>query len=316
VSRALKAHTLLVLVTFVWGTTFVLIKYALADISPLLFNAIRMVLAAVAMVAVYHRELPRFTRGSLRAGALVGLFLFLGYEFQTTGLVHTTPSKSAFLTGVSVVLVPIFLAVGFRRPVNRWIFLGVGSAFVGLYLLTVPASEAGALLHLEGVNRGDLLTLGCAVCFALHIIFMGRAMRRHPFSQVAIMQMAVAAVLMTPSAPLLESIFVRWSPEVVWAILITGLLGSAAAFTVQAWAQQFMPPTHTALIFALEPVFAWVTSYFVLRERLGWRGGIGALFILAGILVSELKGSKGEMEAEVGDVAAPPADNETPGTRV
>jgi len=316
VSRTLKAHILLVLTTLVWGTTFVLIKYALADVSPLLLNAIRMVLAALAMVAVYHRELARFTRGSLKAGLLVGLFLFLGYEFQTTGLVYTTPSKSAFLTGVSVVLVPVFLALGFRRPENRWIFLGVGSAFVGLYLLTVPASEAGALLHLEGVNRGDLLTLGCAVCFAFHIIFMGRAMQRHAFAQVAIMQMAVAALLMTATAPALEQTFVRWSPAVIWAILITGLLGSAAAFTVQAWAQQFLPPTHTALIFALEPVFAWVTSFLVLGERLGWRGGIGALLILAGILVSELKGSKGEMEAELGDVAAPPAGNETPRSRV
>lgn len=302
-SRALKAHLLLVLTTLVWGTTFVLIKYALADISPLLFNAVRMVLAALAMLAIYHRELPRFSRGAFRAGALVGIFLFLGYQFQTTGLVYTTPSKSAFLTGVSVVLVPLFLAIGWKRPVNRWIFAGAGSAFVGLYLLTVPAAEGGALLHLEGVNRGDLLTLGCAVCFALHIILLGRAMQRHPFTQVAIMQMSVAAVCMAASVPVLEQAFVRWSASVVWAILITGLLGSAAAFTVQAWAQQFTPPTHTALIFALEPVFAWLTSFVVLSERLGWRGGLGAGLILAGILVSELLGSKGEMAAELGDAA-------------
>jgi len=305
VSRALKAHILLVLTTLVWGTTFVVIKNALAEISPLLFNAVRMVLAALAMLVVYHRELPRFTHGSVKAGTLVGLFLFLGYQFQTTGLVHTTPSKSAFLTGVSVVLVPIFLALGWKRAVNRWVIVGVGCAFVGLYLLTVPASEAGSLLHLEGVNRGDLLTLGCAICFALHIILMGRAMQRHPFTHVAIMQMAVAAVLMTASAPALETPFVSWSAQVVWAILITGLIGSAAAFTVQAWAQQFTPPTHTALIFALEPVFAWVTSYFILGERLGWRGGIGAGLILAGIFISELKGSKGELAAELGDAAAP-----------
>jgi drug/metabolite transporter (DMT)-like permease len=88
---------------------------------------------------------------------------------------------------------------------------------------------------------------------------------------------------------------------VIWAILVTGLLGTGAAFTIQAWAQQFTPPTHTALIFLLEPVFAWMTSYIVLHERLGIRAGVGALLILGGIVVSELKGSQAELQAEVGE---------------
>src|SRR5262249_3026832 len=173
ISRALRAHTLLVLVTLVWGATFVVIKEALADISPLLFNLVRMALAALLMAATYYRELHPFTRGAVRAGVIVGIFLWLGYSLQTTGLKLTTPSKSGFLTGVSVVLVPLILALGWKRHINRWTVKGVLAAFVGLYLLTVPATDGWGLAQFESVNRGDLLTLGCALVFAFHIIFLG-----------------------------------------------------------------------------------------------------------------------------------------------
>ena len=289
--RALKAHSLLVLVTLVWGATFVMIKNAvMQDATPLLFNFARMTLAAVALGIVFHRDVARITRGSFIAGVLAGTFLWLGYEFQTTGLQLTTASKSAFLTGVSVILVPLFLMLFWGRKTSTWTAMGVLAALVGLFLLTVPASESG-VGNWGSVNRGDLLTLGCAISFGFQIIFLGRATERHPFAQIAFLQTAVAAVLMGITAPLLERPHMVWSPRVLWAIAITGLLGTAAAFTIQAWAQQFTPPTHTALIFSLEPVFAWITSYIVLGERLGMRAAVGALLILGGVLISELLGS-------------------------
>jgi drug/metabolite transporter (DMT)-like permease len=289
-SRVRKAHLLLVLVTIVWGTSFVIIKNALADISPLLLNTLRMTVSALALAILYRREFGAFTAASLRAGAIVGLCMYLGYEFQTTGLTLTTPSKSAFLTGVSVVLVPVFLTLFWKRHIKPWSVAGVALAFVGLYLLTVPAGDGRTLLNLESINLGDLLTLACAVSFAFHIIYMGRASAAHPFQQISILQTTVAAVLMAVTFPVLEKPFVTWSPRVLWAIAITGLLSTAAAFTIQAWAQQFTPPTHTALIFSLESVFAWLTSYLVLGERLGARAAVGAFLILAGVLFSELKG--------------------------
>lgn len=300
-SRSLKAHILLILTTFVWGVTFVQIKDALSDISPLLFNAVRMALAGTALLIIYFRHLRSLSRGSFLMGCLVGTFLWAGYEFQTTGLKLTTPSKSAFLTGFSVILVPVFLAVFWRRHVNRWVVVGVITALIGLYLMTVPSGQ-GAGLNLSSINRGDLLTIGCAIFFALQIIIMGRAMQKYKFEQIATLQACVAAVLMAISVPLLEHAHVVWSSRVIWAILVTGLLGTAAAFSIQAWAQQFTAPTYTALIFLLEPVFAWITSYVVLHERLGWRAGVGALMILAGIIVSELKGSSAELTEEVGPV--------------
>jgi drug/metabolite transporter (DMT)-like permease len=289
--RALKAHVLLVLVTFIWGATFVVIKNAVEhDASPLLFNFIRMTLAAATLGIIFHRDIPRITRSSFIAGAITGICLWLGYEFQTTGIRLTTASKSAFITGISVVLVPLFLILFWGRKISTWTAIGVLVAVVGLFLLTVPAGES-ALGNWASVNRGDLLTLACAVSFGFQIIFLGRATERHPFAQIGFLQIATAAVLMGLATPILERPHIVWSPRVIWAVVITALLGTAAAFTVQAWAQQFTSPTHTALIFSLEPVFAWITSYFALGERLGIRAGIGAAMILAGVLISELLGA-------------------------
>jgi drug/metabolite transporter (DMT)-like permease len=290
-SRALKAHILLVLVTFVWGATFVMIKDAVEqDATPLMFNFIRMVLATVTLGIIFHRELTRITRQTLVAGVVTGIFLGLGYEFQTTGLRLTTASKSAFITGISVVLVPLFLIFFWGRKIRTWTALGVLAAVIGLFLLTVPAGESG-MGNWESVNRGDLLTLGCAISFGFQIIFLGRATERSPFAQIGFLQVATSAVLMGIAAPMLEHPHIAWTSRVIWAIVITALLGTAAAFTIQAWAQQFTSPTHTALIFSLEPVFAWITSYLSLGERLGVRAAIGAGLILVGVILSELMGA-------------------------
>lgn len=294
--------------TLVWGATFVLIKSAITQATPLAFNAIRMVLATLALLLVFGRDLWRsgVSRGAWVSGGLAGVCLWLGYELQTTGLALTTPSKSAFLTGVSVVLVPVLLAIGWRRRVNRWTAFGVAAAFVGLYLMTVPMGRGG--LDLTTVNRGDLLSLGCAVAFAFQIIAVGRATARYPFQQISVIQIGVAAVLMLVTAPALEHPHLTWSALVVVAILITGLINTAVGFASQAWAQQFTPPTHTALIFLMEPVFACLTSYVLLGERLGARGTVGAVLILAGVLLSELKSHLVVPDGEPAAVAAEMAD--------
>lgn len=275
--------------TLIWGATFVLNKAALQSASPLFFNAVRMSLAAILLALYYRRHLSQLTRSALRAGMAVGFFLFLGFAFQITGLHLTTPSKSAFLTGVSTVLVPLLLIIVWKAHINHWRAAGIITAFVGLFFMTVPSGRQG-IADFANINGGDLLTIACAFAFAFQIILVGRATQRFPFEQIAVLQMATAALLTTIATPILEHPHLELSSTVVWAILITGILGTAVAFTVQAWAQQFTPATHAALIFTLEPVFAWLTSFIVLKERLGMRAGAGALLILAGILMSELLG--------------------------
>lgn len=298
-SRSLKAHLLLIFVTYVWGATFITIKTALNDSSPLTFNAVRMTLAAVVLLLVFWKRMRGLTQRTMLAGIVVGIFLWLGYEFQTPGLQYTTASKSAFLTGMSVVLVPLFLAIGWRRHVNHWTLAGVAAAFVGLYFMTIPAHDSG----LTTVNKGDLLTMGCAVAFAFQIISVGRATQRHSFEQIVVVEAVTCAVLMIVSAPILETPRIVFTNHVVWAILVTGLLGTALGFGAQGWAQQFTPPTHTALIFSLEPVFALITSYIFLGERLGLRAGLGAALIMGGVLLSELMGAVQKPEVELAEEA-------------
>jgi drug/metabolite transporter (DMT)-like permease len=298
VPRSLKAHLLLVAITLVWGSTFVLIKQALLDASPLLLNAVRTCLAAVLLAIYYRKHLSTVRRPALTAGCVVGLFFYLGYAFQTAGLRLTTPSKSAFLTGVSTVLVPLLLVVIWKATIHPWRAVGIGLALSGLFLMTVPAGRQG-LADFAHVNGGDVLSVGCAIAFAFQIIFLGRSTQRFPFEQIAVLQIAVGALLTAVTAPFLEQPHIRFSPAVIATILVTGILGTAVAFTVQAWAQQFTPATHAALIFTLEPVFAWITSFLYLNERLGGRAVAGALLILGGVLVSELLGQVAQPDVEL-----------------
>jgi drug/metabolite transporter (DMT)-like permease len=292
------------MIAFIWGSTFVLVKQALNDSSPLVLNSARMVVAAVALAIFYRKNIAVLTRPALIAGMVVGIFLFLGYAFQTTGLKLTTPSKSAFLTGTSSVLVPLVLVAVWRVHIHLWRVAGIALALAGLFLMTVPGGGTG-VADFAKVNFGDILTLGCAFSFAFHVIFVGHASQRFPFEQVAFLQVATAAVLMTVSAPLLEHPHFRPTPTVIAAVLVTGILCTAVAFSVQSWAQQFTPATHTALIFTTEPVFAWLTSFIILHERLGLRAGGGALLILGGVMVSELLGQVEKSDDE-------PARTESP----
>ncbi|GGH10253.1 DMT family transporter [Silvibacterium dinghuense] len=289
-NRSTLAHLLMLAVVFIWGTTFVLVKDALTDISPLLFNLLRMAIATICLAAIYGRRLAGLNRKTILAGAVVGFFLAMGYQFQTAGLRLTTPAKSAFITGLVVVIVPMLLIFPRLRPAGShapsWnAYLGAVLAFTGIVLLTTPAHGA---LDFHTANLGDLLSLGCAFGFAFHMLALAHFSPRFPFEQLAVLQVGFATLFMALSLPIFEHPHLHLSARVWIAIAIAAVLATAAAFTIQSWAQQYLPATHTALLLTLEPVFAWLTSFVVLRERLGLRSGSGALLILAGIAVTEL----------------------------
>ncbi len=290
-SPVLSAHLLLLAVVLVWGTTFTVVKTALADASPLLFNLLRMVLAFAVLAALNWRSLRSISRRDLRYAGLAGVLLGLGFQLQTTGLALTTASKSAFITGLVVVMVPLLSIIPGARPPGmaapHWPgFAGAAIAFCGLILLTSPSGSARALL--SGIGLGEGLTLACAVAFAAHLLTMGHAARVTPARTLGTVQIGVAALLMVVTLPLGGHPYFHLSARLVLPLAITSVLATAAAFTIQSWAQQHLSPTHTALLFTLEPVFAWLTSLLFLNERLGPRALIGAALILSGILVAEL----------------------------
>jgi drug/metabolite transporter (DMT)-like permease len=293
-SLKLRAHLLLLAVVMVWGATFVVIKDALADISPLLFNLIRMALASLCLAAFYWKQLRQLTRESLLGGAIAGFLLAMGYQFQTAGLALTTPSKSAFITGLTVVLVPLLSAVpglhdrGTARP--GWnAYAGALVAFVGITLLTAPGilSRSASVSNL-GINTGDILTLGCALSFALHLLSLAHLARRIHFEQLALLQIGFCTIFMAASAPVFEHPHFHFTGRLALALGVSAVLSTAAAFTIQSWAQQHLAASHTALILAGEPVFAWLTSLVFLHEGLGGRQALGALLILSGIGLTEL----------------------------
>jgi drug/metabolite transporter (DMT)-like permease len=248
------------------------------------------------MAAYRFKALRTVNREELLAGVALGVFMFGGYAFQTAGLLYTTPAKSGFVTGSSVVLVPLLLAIFWRKHLARWAYAGAAFAVVGLYFLTVPVEGLARL------NRGDILTFVAAALYAIHIILVGDYTQRHSHSALSVLQVAACAVFAWTSTGFLAA--TGWEParfdasrELYLGIAICAVFATAAAFSIHLWAQQYTTPSHAAIIFTLEPVFAVITSYLVIGERLNARSIVGAIFVLGGILIAELLGAPAAPES-------------------
>ena len=301
----LTADAALLLVTVIWGSTFVMVKDAVADFPVFSFLALRFIFAALMLLplVVLRRGGARANgRGSkpaapplrratplllaMRASAplLIGVALFAGYSFQTAGLRLTTPAKAGFITGLSVVIVPLFAALILRQPPSRNAWLGVGLAVVGLGLLTLQAGL--------GVEPGDLLVLCCAVAFAAHILLTGHYAPRHDPLRLTLGSIFTVAVLSGAAALIFDHPIdpAALTPSVLFAAAFTGVFATSVAFGLQTFAQRFTTSTHTALIFAAEPVFAGLFSFLLIGEVLGARQVLGCGLILAGMVVAEMKG--------------------------
>jgi len=273
----------LIAVALIWGTTFVLVKRALADVSTLLFLTLRFAVASVLLAVIFRSQfrganVPR----SIRAGLLAGVCLFSGYVLQTFGLKYTSASKTGFLTGLYIPLVPLFSSIVYKKLPQVSEALGVGAAFAGMALMTIERDTFQ-------IGFGDLLVAACAVAYAFHILVLGRFAGSSSVGVLTVVQIATGAFLGAGTFWWTEPVHIHWSGAVLIALGVTSALATALAFSVQTWAQQYSSPTRTALIFSMEPVFAWATSYLVAGEVLTRRATIGAAMILAGILLVELK---------------------------
>jgi len=279
-----RADLALVFVCMIWGATFVLVKEALADVSTLLFLALRFALAAAALAVVFLGPMQRAGNRAhaVRGGVIAGVFLFCGYVLQTFGLKLTTASKAAFITALYIPLVPVLGAFFHRKAPQSAEAVGVAIAALGMGLMT-------AHRNLLEVSLGDVLVAGCAVAFAVHIVVLGHFARAADTGTLAVTQIATCAVLAAGLFWWAEPMHVRWSGRVWLALGVTSLLATALAFSLQTWAQRFSSATRTALLFAMEPVFAWVTSWLVAGETLTGRTLGGAALILSGIVLAELK---------------------------
>jgi drug/metabolite transporter (DMT)-like permease len=277
-----RAEGLLVAVSLGWGASFVVIKDALEQIGPHTLLVARFAVAALALLVLFPRALRGLDARSWRAGVGSGVVLWAAFTLQTLGLVHTTPAKSAFLTAVYLPLVPLLGRALFGRALGPGVLASAGFAFAGLILLTWPDAPSG------GVGGGEMLTLGCAVAFALHILIVDRSANRVRSRPLAILQLGTTALLGLPFAAFLEPL-----PRAVptpgrgWiaAVLYLGLVCSAFAYWAQSWAQRTAQPARVAVIFGLESVFAAAFAVVLYGERLSpaeWLGGglvVGAVLL-------------------------------------
>lgn len=275
-----QADLALLLATALWGTSFVAVKSALGYATPLAFLTIRFGLAALVLVPG-TRLLPRPGPSEIRGGALLGLLVGIGFIAQTAGLVITTPSRSAFIVAVSSVLAPVIaLVLVGERP--NWLTLGaLALATLGIYLLTAP--DAG------GLNRGDILTLVCAACFGGQIVAVTELARRYDARRLVFIQIASTAVVAGVATALFERPHVQWTWTLIGDLAYTVLFASTFCFLLQMRAQREMSSARAALIFCFEPLFAAVTSWLVLGERLSLLQWSGGALILVGMVLAELK---------------------------
>lgn len=279
----LRAEIALAFVALLWGGTFVMVKAALADISSLVFLSLRFSLAGALLLLYFRKQTVfRIPAKSLGLAALVGALLMSGYVLQTVGLLTTSPAKSAFLTGLYIPLTPIFGAILFRKSPLWQEVLGLVLAVAGTALLSWPGERFNMAL-------GDWLTVGCAVAFAFHIVALGHFTPVVGFAPMTCLQILFGAGFAAIGAPLVEKPFWNPAPSTFVAIVVAGVLATAVAFAVQTWAQQHTSATRAALLFSLEPVFAWIISFLVTGEVLTGRSAIGAMLVLSGILCAELK---------------------------
>ena len=285
------ADLLLLLVTLVWGTTFVIVRNAIREIGPLTFVGVRFFIGGTILL-IWYLSKRSFSRKTLTTpgevspsrvpvkAVITGVVLSFAYITQTLGLLSVPAGKAAFITGLSVVIVPLASSLILGMKPGWAAGLGIIAATAGLFIMSVkpPFSLVG----------GDILVFLCAVGFAAHIILVGEFSPGIDPYYYAAVQLLTVALTSISLALFLERPF-SVPRQSYWAILFTGVFATAGAFFIQSWVQRYTSATHTALIFSAEPVFGAIFAWYWAGESLSAREIFGAGLVLAGMLMSEIE---------------------------
>lgn len=272
----------LLLVTIIWGGGFVASDIALESLAPAQILTARFGLASVLMLPLCARHLKKLEREEIKAGILLGIFLFGAFAFQTIGLQFTTPSKNAFLTATNVVIVPFIARVLYKKKVGLQGIAGAFMAIAGAGVLSLDRNFS--------IGLGDFLTLICAVCFALQIFFTGEYVNRCRVTVLNFFQMATAFVLsflylLTAGGGTLEAV----TRNGVLSVIYLGAVSTTFTYLLQTVSQQYVDETRSAIILSMEAVFGALFSVIILKERINVRMILGCILILGAVLVSEIK---------------------------
>lgn len=275
-----RAEFALLAMTFVWGGTFPIVKIGMNYISPVLLIAIRFTVATVVLLLFFHRRIFPIPRASIVKGAVLSLFLFIGFVAQNIGLTVTTASKSAFITGMMVIFVPLLQFVIERRLPKIGNIAGVVIVAAGLWFLTSPVGA--------GLNAGDALTLVCSVLFAVYIVYLDVISKEMTPMQLVFLQMFCTAVFALIATLGFETPVFHWSGEGMAALFYLTFLATLLTTYGQTRFQKDTTPTRAVVIFSIEPVVASIMAALILGEQIGALGMLGGALIISGVLVSEL----------------------------
>src|SRR5216684_1767348 len=279
--RNVKVNALLVFVSMIWGSSFLIVQQTIRLTGPFTFLAMRFCLAALVLAVIFHKRLAQITHAEIITGSFIGLFLFGTYALQTTGLQYTTSSKAGFITGLYVPLVAILAVPMLRQKPTLGSMLGVIFSVTGLTLISVNSSFEFTF------GLGEFLVMGCAIACALHVIFISKFAPRVDAMNLALVQIALTAVLSLIAMPLAREPFVL-PPLPVWgSALFMGVAATAFALAVMNRVQQFVSSTHATLIYALELVWVGMLGYLA-GEQLSLFAWIGCGCILLGMIAGDL----------------------------
>jgi len=277
--KSWQADLSLLMAAAIWGGTFIIVKKAIVDIPTFTFLTTRFAIAALSLAVLRLRRSYWTVKGIWKSGFFIGLLLFGGYGLQTVGLQYTSAAKTGFITGLSVVLVPLIVAVVDRKVPTKRTTLGIILATIGLGLLSLNGFH---------VAYGDFLVFLGALCFAGHIYSVAHFSESYDAITITSIQLFVVAILSGFAMLIGEmNMTIVWSNNVWWGLLLTAIPATSLAFVLQNGLQRYTTPTHTALIFATEPIFSYIFAYFLANEVLTTKYAIGAALIVIGIICAE-----------------------------
>src|ERR1700730_7031080 len=279
---SLRYDALLVLITMIWGSTFLVVKYTVRLSGPFTYLAFSYGIGALTLALIFRKRLARITPSELRNGLIIGLFLFAGYALQTTGLQFTTVSKAGFITGLNVPLIPVFMFLLLRQKASRGAVVGILLSFVGLFLLSINNQ-----LTLS-IGIGEVLIFGAAIAFALHVVNISRFSPGADATNLVIIQIGLSSLLSFIAIPIAhQPLFVPSWPFWI-AVVLMGTIDVAFTLLIMNRVQQFIGGTKAALIYALEPVWAALTGLLLASDVVSVPAWIGSGCILAGMIVGRL----------------------------
>jgi drug/metabolite transporter (DMT)-like permease len=292
-------ETMLMINTLIWGATFVIIKSALTNVSPLLFISLRFLTATLILLPFAFKMFRNINRQIFWDGIFLGLLYFIGFTTQTAGLKYTTATKSAFITGTFIIFTPVFQVLIERRSPAKRVLLGILLALTGLIFLT---SKGDSLLGVfseisESFNIGDFLTLLCALFFALYLVYLDIISKRNDYKPLVFLQVVVTGILGLLFSFLfngweIETIEFSFSSSLLFAVLYTSIFATVLTTVIQTKYQKFVTPSVAGIIFSFEPIFAAVFAFFVMNEKISNFGLLGCALIFTGLLVSEVLNRK------------------------